>query len=359
MPQNAIPHDRGGQGTVAYFRHQKSGCWYYRILQKMAALERAGVPTRMIELDSDLTNEEFDQITTYQFYGIYPFSLEKVFKFLKEAGKKIIYDCDDAMNLIEETNPFYYAVKKDAWSFLEILPYADEVTVSTPKMAEYVKSYKPDANVTVVPNTYAKSEWVFARPDRGGIRIGFAGSPTHLPDLLKVLPAIKNLQAKYNVTFILMGLGPYNYETSFKHLKAAGTDTLRNHALQVEELLKEIKFEWVPHVDFEQYFPTLINLSLDYGLCPLSDTPFNAHRSPVKALEYTLAGALALASNMPGYSQDLTSVLTLDDQWETKLEYCIMHPHDVALQKQVHLTWAKENRNVDDQVPLLKQIYLG
>lgn len=342
---------------IAYFRHQRSGCYYYRILQKMEALNSAGISTKQIELGEDVP--EYDQITSVQFYGIYPFSLENVLTQLKKDGKRIIYDTDDALELIDESNPFYYAVKKDMWSFREILPFADEITVSTTSMATYVKNIRPDVKISVIPNTYNPTDWTFQRPKREGIRIGYAGSPTHLPDLQLILPAIKNLQKKYPVIFILMGLGPYDKEKSFNVIRKQSYPQVVKDLDIVDNLLKDIKYEWVPNVDYEQYFPTLINTSLDFGLCPLTNTPFNQHRSAVKALEYTLSGALAIASNMPGYNEDATSVLTLDNDWESKIEYCITHPQEVEMQKKIHLTWAHENRNVNDQVPLLKEIYLG
>ena len=344
------------KGRVGFFRHQKSGCFYYRTLQKMEALQRSGVDVELIDLNTDI---DFDNFVSFQFYGIYPFSIEKVLEFMKSEGKKIVYDTDDALGFIDETNPFYGAVKRDAWSQKQILPYADEVTVSTPKMKEYIQSLRSDVPITILPNCYSESDWTFPRPKREGIRIGYAGSPTHLPDLLHILPIIKNLQAKYDVKFLLMGFGPYDYKTSFKQIRYVSTPQAEEMIQKVQSLLEEIKWEWIPFVPFEQYFPTLINLSLDFGLCPLQNTPFNQHRSAIKALEYTMSGALAVASLIEPYNQDQTSVLTLDPDWENKLEYLINHPQEVERQKQIHLTWAKENRNIDNQVPLLKQVYLG
>ncbi len=227
-------------------------------------------------------------------------------------------------------------------------------------MAEFAKSIRSDVPITVLPNCYNELDWQFPRPKREGIRIGYAGSPTHLPDLLKVLPIIKNLQAKYpekDIRFFLMGFGPYDYKTSFKQIRYVATPEVEVICKEVDSYLKQINWEWVPFVPYDQYFSTLTNLALDFGLCPLTNTPFNQHRSAIKALEYLKSGALALASNIEGYNDDFTSVLVNDDQWQDKLEFCINNPADVEATKKLHLQWARENRNIDDQVELLKKVY--
>ena len=342
---------------IGFFQHQPSGCYYYRILQKMEALNRAGIQTQMIEIEKDINN--FDDFSVLQFYGVYPFSVEKVLQYLKEEKKKIVLDMDDALELIDETNPFYYSVKRDSGSFHEILPFVNQITVSTTKMVEYVKKYRSDVPVTILPNCYNEADWKFERPKRDGIRIGYAASPTHLKDLLMILSAIKNLQKKYDIKFLLMGFGPYDYVTSFKQIRYASSPQVKEIVKEVQARLEEIKWEWIPFVPYDQFFSTLTNLSLDFGLCPLENTPFNQHRSAIKALEYLKSGALALASNMTGYNEDFTSVLVNDNQWEDKIEYCITHPAEVEATKKLHLEWAKENRNIDSQVELLKSVYVG
>lgn len=320
----------------------------------MDALNRAGIATQIIPLNTDI---DYDKFTSFQFYGAYPFNLETVYKKLKEDGKKIVYDMDDALTLIEEKNPFYHAVMKDVWSVKQSLEYADEVTVSTPKMGEYVKGLGYTGKITVVPNCYNPADWITLPPEHEGIRIGFAGASPHVPDLIKVLPAVKNIQKKYNAKFVIMGLGLYDYKTWFKQYRYIATDEATKYLYELDRLLSDMEYEWIPFVDYEKYPETLINLSLDFGLCPLQDTPFNHHRSAVKALEYSLAGALPLAQNITPYNNDFSSVLTMDHQWEDKLEFCIQNPKEVAETKKMHMEWIKENRNVDKQIDLLKSIY--
>lgn len=320
----------------------------------MDALERSGVPVRMIRLNEDI---EIDDIHSFQVYGIYPFSFEYALKHLKSEGKKIVYDMDDALDLIEPSNPFYYSVKRDTGSQREIFNYADHITVSTQKMKEYVQE-RSKVPITVVPNCFSQEEWKFPRPQREGFRIGFAGSSTHVEDLIMVLPAIKSLQSKYDVRFLIMGFGQDDYDSWLKQFRFTATPEGQKLIDNLEYLMKDIKFEWIPYVDFESYPSTLINMSLDIGICPLKSTPFNDCRSASKAMEYTLSGALALASNTIPYQSEPTSILVDDDQWEEQLEFYIKNPIIRAKAHSNHLAWLRDNRDIDNKVDLLKSIYL-
>jgi hypothetical protein len=126
---------------------------------------------------------------------------------------------------------------------------------------------------------------------------------------------------------------------------------------KLDSLIKEINFEWIPFVDFSNYPATLTNMALDIGICPLKETPFNKCRSASKAMEYTLSGALALASDVTAYRQDPTSILVKDTEWLEKLEYYIQNPTEREEQRLKHLQWLQQNREITTQQDILKSIY--
>lgn len=320
----------------------------------MDSLTEAGVGVDMITLNTDV---DFDNIKSYQLYGIYPFSFGKTLTFLKDHGKKIVYDNDDALELIDTLNPFYYSVKKDTVSQQEILKFADHITVSTPVIAELMKG-RTNKPITVIPNAYNPREWTFTRVQKEGIRIGFVGSPTHVMDLIEILPVIKKLQQKYNITFVL-GLGSVggNYESWYKDFCYVSHPDAVQTIEKFHSLLEGIKFEWVPYLDFGRYPELLTSLALDIGICPLKDTPFNRARSACKSMEYTLTGALALASDLPPYQEDSNSILVKDTDWEETLSYYIENPEMRKARQLEHLEWTKKNRNLFDQAPLFRSIY--
>lgn len=342
------------KNAIGYFRRDKSGCWWYRTKQPMEMLNSKGLPTRIIELNQDV---KVDDLAAFHFYGATSFSFWKVLKFLKEEGIKIVYDTDDALDYIDESNPFYYAVKKDVGSVNEIIDFADKITVSTPAMAEYMKQ-KSGKDSTVITNCFTPSEWTYPRPKREGIRIGFAGSATHVPDLIEIIPIIERLQQKYPITFIIMGFGQQDYDSWYKGFRYSAPQEASKYLAELDRRLSKIKFEWVPFIDFDKYPVSLINMSLDIGLCPLKETKFNKHRSACKAMEYTLAGALALASDTEPYRLDKSSILVKDDQWEDTLVHFIESPEGRAHEVKKHQDWIRENRNIESQFDLLKSVYL-
>lgn len=345
------------RNAIGYFNHSPSGCFWYRIKHPMDVLSQNGIKVICLLINEDIEEEVIDSLISVQLYGAYPFSFEKVILYLKSKGIKIIYDMDDALELIDETNPHYHSVKKDVGSVKLMLEYADEVTVSTPMMAEYAKG-KTKAKVTIIPNCFIPGEWDYPRPAHEGIRIGFAGASAHVPDLIEIIPVIKNLQDKYNIQFVIMGFGSDDYNSWYKSYRYIAQPKATEELRKLNELLKTIKFEWVPFVNYKLYPQALINLSLDIGICPLKDTPFNNHRSACKAMEYTLAGALCLAQESVPYRDDRNSVRVMN--WQNTLEHEISKLFYGKELQRSHLSWTKANRDLTskDKVDLLKSIYV-
>ncbi len=340
--------------TIGFFENQPSGCFWYRIKHPKDALTRHGIKTSFLHINEDI---ELDDMMSFLVYGVYPFSFGNALSFLKSEKKKIIYDMDDAFDLIELDNPFYYAVKKDARSTHEIFALADVVTVSTPVMKAYVEA-RSDKPVVIIPNMYEPTEWMFPRPKREGIRIGFAGSSTHIKDLMEVLPSIKKLQEEYKeLVFILFGFSSNDYTQWLKDIKRISTDEAIADILKFEEEMKGIRFEWCPFVDFELYPSVLTNMALDIGLCPLRDTPFNRCRSASKAMEYALSGALAVASNVIPYTTEPTSITT--DFWYSTLKHYITNPEDRQKELEKHQEWIRENKDINKHIDLLKSVYVN
>lgn len=338
---------------VGAFRRNKTGCYWYRVKRTQDILKKAGFETVTININEDVD----DDIDMYALYGSQPFSMRKVLDSFKQEKKKIVYDIDDALTLLDESNPFYYDIMASVPSFTELINSADELTTSTEEMKRYLGT-KTDKNITVIPNTYDPNDWTFERPKREGLRIGFAGSPTHIGDLLLVLPAIRNLQKKYDFTFILFGFSKYNtYREWYQAERFAAQGKRLEDLLAFDKIMAEIKFEFVPFVDYELYPTVLTNLALDIGLCPLRDTPFNRCRSACKAMEYTLSGAVSLASDVTPYRNEASSILVSEGNWEDALELLIKNPDVIKSTHEASLNWTKENRQMDSQIEPLKKVY--
>jgi len=339
---------------VAYFPHQPSGCWWYRTEHVIKTLELNHIPTIAINLDEDIN---IDNIQRFHFYGATPFSMAKILDYLKEQKIKIVYDIDDMLDLIDDTNPHYYAVKKDLGSFQQMIDYADQITVATPYIKELLVT-RGYTNVTVLPNCYMPEEWTFQRTPHKEIRIGFSGSATHVSDLLDIIPAIKNLQHKYDIKFYIMGFGQNTYNQWFRDFRYTATEKGKQDLQELDRRLKEIKFEWVPFVNYKLYPKVLTELSLDIGLCPLKDTEFNRCRSASKAMEYNLSGAIVLASDIEAYRNEPTSIIIKNNEWESILSGVIDELKISRELRRVQSDWLKENRTMQSQLDILKKVYV-
>ncbi len=351
--------EKNAKNAVGYFSPSRSGCSWYRIEHPMNALRKAGIPVHKIGIDEEIDESVIDSLMSFQLYGAVPFSFEPVLKYLKGKGIKIIFDMDDALDLIEPSNPHYFSVKKDVGSVRQVLDYADEVTVATPMLEKHVKEhYNYQGKVTVLPNCYDPEEWKVIRPPHDDIRVGFAGSSSHVSDLIEVLPAIKSLQEKYDIKFYIMGFGQESYGEWSKKFRYTAHNIAREELNTLDTLLKEITYVWIPFVDHSIYPQTLTNMALDIGICPLKDTPFNNCRSASKAMEYTLSGALAVANDVEAYRNDMSSITIWD--WSIDLNRIVegfRETHDVY-QKDINLKWLQENRDINTKIDLIKSVYV-
>ena len=103
----------------------------------MELMYRHGIDTRSLDIHTDINQTLYDKITAVQVYGIYPFSFKSAIETMKKDGKKIVYDFDDAMELIDESNPFYKDVQRDKPTAKAMFELADVITVATPAFKVY------------------------------------------------------------------------------------------------------------------------------------------------------------------------------------------------------------------------------
>jgi len=107
------------------------------------------------------------------------------------------------------------------------------------------------------------------------IVIGWAGSPSHYPDLAMIEPVLLQLLDAYpNLEVAVAGADPKWF---------------RQH----ERML------FLDYVEIAEYSDLLAGF--DIGVAPLEDTRFNAGKSDLKVLEYSMIGLPVVASKVPSY----------------------------------------------------------
>jgi len=225
----------------------------------------------------------------------------------KEKGKKIVVDCDDWFDL----NPDSPFIKEheisDAKSVIKItMEIADLVTCTTKYLAKQIEPI--NKNVKVLPNYLDLEFWDVNKYKNNSnkIRIGWAGSITHLNDLEYIVDPLKKFMDKYPSQLIFVG------ET------------------RIKDYFKGYPVECVLGVPFEVWPTRLAGLRLDIGLAPLLDTPFNRAKSNIKWLEYAINKIPAIYSptvyKRVDFEPHLGMIAEDKDHWYRCLEHLVTYP---------------------------------
>lgn len=199
---------------------------------------------------------------------------------LLNLGKIIISEIDDNIwSIPPDTENLHKFWSKDRIKGLEkILSLSNAVTVSTKPLAKIVKQFNP--NVYIVPNLVV-FEPKMKKVETGKIRIGWAGSESHMPDFTPDIQlALLDIKEKYKdkVDLVMFGIIP------------------------------NMLFTQVSFYMFEQpqlYFGKLHNLGLDIGIVPNRDNMFNSCRSNLKFIEYSSVKAATIASSTETYRETI------------------------------------------------------
>lgn len=241
---------------------------------------------------------------------------------IHSQGAKVVYEIDDLLtkktDRKEVDNPEMFITNT-----IKMLKGADLVTTTTKPLAKELKNYAK--KVVVIPN-YIDLDWWGAPlkiKRRGDIRIGWAGSTSHISDLeyLKE-PIIRILKEFDNTTFIYCGAGGSSSNSVSTELMF-GKDIFSN-------IPKERK-EYHLGTNTETWAAKSKTLHLDIALAPLVDDEFNRAKSNIKWQEYSLNEWAGVYSNLDPYS-DIKGALKAKNQEEfyQHIKYLITHPEERA-----------------------------
>lgn len=186
----------------------------------------------------------------------------------------------------------------------------DAVTVSTEPLAAVVRAYTA-APVYVIENAidvgWFRERLVTRVPWSDHLTIGWAGYRRPEADLEPMAVAWGRVARRYpDVHFVVAGYQP---ECVYR---------------EVEDISRIYHVPWTANLD---EYPKVHKV--DIGCTPLADTAFNRCKSPIKAWEYALAGALTLGSHEPGIYWDETffTAEADPDEWEETLS-AMLDYHD-------------------------------
>jgi glycosyltransferase involved in cell wall biosynthesis len=303
-----------------------------------------------IDLDCSETLDIRHQFDAYVFHRLVNPDFVPVAESLKLMKRKIVVELDDDMWNVPKWNPAYHTFNEAAQRLMNYtLDLADEIWVSTEPLAQVVNRQK---KTRVLPNLIDTADY----PDRavrddGRVRILWAGSIHHDADLDLLAPVVEEIVRRHGdkVEFMFMGSWP---EKLTKYVRIQHT----NLATGIPRPDLGASLSFVDPVDLKDYPATLCGLAPDIGLCPLTDCKFNESKSCIKALEYTLAGAVTIASDIQPYwncGATLVSRNAQADEWVRVIDSYIEQPekrkrdwelaHDYVMKNH---TWASPGRKL-------------
>lgn len=202
-------------------------------------------------------------------------------KWMQQQGVATVTDSDDAMWCIDKENSAweYWNSGKGAqhWRWLDTASETADLTTVTTKHLE--KRYGGHGRCEVLPNCVPADLHEMIQPVRDSLdpttTVGWAGfTSTHPGDLRVCGDAVKRAQDDTGCIVRVIG-----------DAEGAGKEWgLLAEAVRPVPLGPE-------------YYTALT--TLDIGLVPLADTPFNRGKSYLKALEFAAAGVCVIASPTP------------------------------------------------------------
>lgn len=175
-----------------------------------------------------------------------------------------------------------------------LVKQADGVVCASQMLVNQYRKVNP--NTFLCPNQIEPTDWPpLVKPDDGVIRVGWFGSSSHKADAALARPALEWAAQQPNVEVWLMGVGADTVAE-----EDAEGNLVNAHQKQWWTFKGE-KGYWhsPPDNDLPTYWSKL--MKLDIGLAPVENNHWSDCRSDLKAMEYAMAGACPILSEVPPY----------------------------------------------------------
>jgi hypothetical protein len=335
----------------------ESGCYKWRGAVPAKYLTRRG-HTVQIFSGNPSAHEAPDVMMFFRAHFV---EAIKLVQFCKKGGIRVVFDTDDALDLVPRENVNYASLQPRLPVYDFMLRAADVVTTTTETLAAYLRRW--NRNVVVLPNSVDPEEWE-QQPPHQGVRVGWTGSATHFEDLAIALDVVRELQRKHGFTFVLQGicnhptLEEFSQILSVQWSKAQWATPLGKAIRRFLDKLAEIRYEFYPNVPVTEHARKVCELTLDIGIAPLSDDRFNTYKSCIKYYEYAMSGAVTIASHVLPYTTEVPiTAKNRRDSWKEKIEYAITTDRAPLLQAQ--RDWVMTHRNMEKNVDLWERVLSG
>ena len=240
---------------------------------------------------------------------------------LQSHGRKVVFDIDDLLCNLPPFLGHHAAVfEQNRASFNKVMVQADAVTVTTQRLGSALKAM--GAKTVVVENcteTHVLEPATHHDVLSNEVSLIVASSDRVLVDF--IVPALKDVQKRLRVKIVAVG-------PPSEVLSAAGLD-VESH----------------PMMNYSAFKVFVASLNNCVGIIPLDDSLFSSCKSPIKFLDYALAGVPTISSAVAPYidfvSHNVSGLLSANttNDW-------IQHIESLVFSSQTRLRLSSAARQV-------------
>ena len=219
--------------------------------------------------------------------------VDQSIRFGQEQGQVVINDLDDWYWGLDPNNEAFkashpkYNELENTNFYAKNMRASDYITTSTPYLAQRIKE-KFKKEPLILPNCIDVGRFTPVDQDVDIPTVGWAGSTSHRSGDIETLRGI---------------FERFLREGQIKMLHAGDAITSPTFASMIG--LPDEMVERTPRRNTEEY-PQMLTMQI--GIVPLRDTPFNKAKSAIKGLEYAASGIPFIAAALPSYTD-------LHSQW--------------------------------------------
>lgn len=259
---------------------------------------------------------------------------------MQEQGVRVLMEADDNYIVgadmmgpdwrqLIDPNVDYHSYE----AHCKLVNFCDGVIVSTPNLAEWYGHL--NKNVYVCPNSVDPDDWPEPeKKDDGILRIGWAASHSHIVDAPLVRRALHWASLQDKVEVWVYGIGDI--------VKFPGA-------------VKRVK--WTDNLaDYRR------SLSLcDVHICPLTETPWSAGKSDIKALEAAMAGAWPIVSSATPYEpwHERTIKCGSPKEWQDALKWAVRHRDEIPALAAEAKRYVLEERLIEQSIHTWREAISG
>jgi hypothetical protein len=314
-PTESSPSGEPDTKALATFYHQATPAttyWRCELPAKFLPGRLHGAPSMQVFVDEEgkiQTPDVENGVAIVQFPGDNGAAVTLMA--LQAKGGKFFVEVDDYY--LDASDPLWH--HRSGWGDLIgqvphttqghrwICEHATGVIVTTEALAEAYR--KVNENVFVCRNAIDPSDWpTYVKPRDDVFRIGWYASGSHDRDEIMVRKALAWASRQPNVEIVTLGINPpWN-----------------------------IARRWVGwQNDLKAHRPEL--MKLDVGVAPLIGTPMTKYRSDLKALEYSISGAMPMLQGDRPYDEwrelPFARMCWTEADWQQQIKWAVRNQDEV------------------------------